>query len=84
VPPKYQFASEILEELIDIVDTELTRPVYQKEEEARKKTEELKQKKAESLEKIDDDTKALSYCVTCFAGIIDKLDRDFPASKLEL
>jgi hypothetical protein len=84
VPPKYQFASEILEELIDIVDTELTRPVYQKEEEARKKTEELKQKKAASLEKIDDDTKALSYCVTCFAGIIDKLDRDFPASKLEL
>jgi alpha-galactosidase/6-phospho-beta-glucosidase family protein len=84
LPEKFSFAADVLEELINIVDDELTRPIYEKEEEAKKKTEELKQKKAESLQKVADEKTALLHSVNCFRAIIDRLEKDFPASRLKV
>jgi hypothetical protein len=84
LPKKYQFASEILEELINFVNDELTMPVYEKEETAKRRTEELRRKQQESLQKITDEETALKHVVTCFLSVTNTLEQRFPASNIKL
>lgn len=82
LPPNFQFSKEILEEVIDFIDYELKVSVYEKEAAARQRTEQLKAKKAEALEKIDNEKTALDYSIKCFMSLVDKLENEHPSSKL--
>jgi adenylate kinase family enzyme len=83
LPKKYQFAEDILESLIDLIDV-LEQPAQQKQEAAVKRTEELRYKQAESLKKVANEETALKHVVNCFLSVTNKLDSEFPASNLRL
>ena len=83
LPKKYQFAEDILENLIDFIDV-LEQPAKQKQEAAAKRTEELHRKQAESLKKVANEETALKHVVNCFLSITNELDSKFPNSNLRL
>ncbi|NJM23461.1 MAG: hypothetical protein HC907_34930 [Richelia sp. SM1_7_0] len=79
LPKKYQFADDILESLIQLADES----AQQKQEAAIKRTEELRQKQAESLNKVSSEETALKYAIDCFISIRSQLDYQFPESNLK-
>ncbi len=83
LPKKYQFAEDILEDLINFLDN-LEKPVRQKREAAARRTEELRRQQAESLEKVTDEETALKHVVNCFISLTNDLESKFPATNLKL
>lgn len=73
LPPKYQLASDMLEEIIDVIN-DIERPVYEKEALAKKRAEELKIKKIESIKAVESEETALRHVVTCFLSIVNRLE----------
>jgi len=78
LPKEYQFGENILENLIETAE----KPAREKEAEAKRRTEELRAKQTESLNKVVDEKTALDSAVNSFSLIKDKLDIDFPESDL--
>lgn len=82
LPSEFQFSKEILTDIIDFIDQELQKSVYDKEAAARQRTEQLKAKKAEALAKIENEKTALDYSIRCFMVLVNKLEYEEPYSKL--
>jgi hypothetical protein len=80
LPPKYQFAGETLETLIEWAET----PAQQKIALAARRTEELRREQAESLKKVADEETALAHAINCFVSIQNQLVYRFPASELKV
>jgi hypothetical protein len=82
MPTKFNFAEDTLENLINLLDN-LDKPIQQKQEEALRRTEELRRKQAESLKKVADEETALNHVVNCFISLTNELESKFPASNLK-
>jgi len=80
LPRKYQFADDVLKNLIVWAET----PAKQKTEFAARRTEELRQEQAKSLQKVADEETALTHSVNCFLSIQNQLAYHFPASELNI
>ncbi|MGD1700600.1 hypothetical protein [Dapis sp. BLCC M229] len=78
LPEEYQFGEDIIENLIETAE----RPAREKVAEAQRRTEELRAKQAESLNKVVDEKTALDSAVNSFSLIKNQLDIDFPESDL--
>ncbi|WP_083580248.1 hypothetical protein [Planktothrix tepida] len=79
LPKKYQFTADILERLIELLDT----PIEQKRELANNRKLQLQREKEEALKKVTDEETALNYTIKCFLGIQNRLDYNFPESNLK-
>jgi GTPase SAR1 family protein len=79
LPKKYQFAADILERLIEFLDT----PIEQKREVANNRMSQLQREKEEALKKVTDEETALNYIINCFLNIQNRLDYNFPESNLK-
>lgn len=82
LPSEFQFSKEILTDIIDFIDQELQKSVYDKEAAARQRTEQLKAKKVEALARIENEKTALDYSIRCFMVLVNKLEYEEPYSKL--
>ena len=80
LPRKYQFADEILENLVRFAEE----PAQQKQEAAARRTEELRREQVASLKAVEDEETALTHVVNCFLSIKNQLDSKFPESNLKL
>ncbi len=78
LPEEYQLGENILEYLIEAAE----KPARQKEAEAQRRTEELRAKQVESLNKVVDEKTALKSAVDSFNSIKNRLGIDFPESDL--
>jgi hypothetical protein len=83
LPRKYQFADEILKEIINVID-DIERPIHEKEALAKKRLEELKLKKAESIKAVESEETALKHVVNCFLSIVNQLEINYPQSNIKL
>jgi hypothetical protein len=83
LPRKYQFADEILKEIINVID-DIERPIHEKEALAKKRSEELKLKKAESIKAVESEETALKHVVNCFLSIVNQLEINYPQSNIKL
>jgi hypothetical protein len=80
LPRKYQFADEVLKNLIEWAET----PAQQKQQVAARRTEELRREQADSLQKVANEETALAHAVNCFVSIQNQLAYRFPASELRV
>lgn len=83
LPRKYQFADNLLEEIVNVMDN-LERPIYEKKQAAARRVEELRIKQEKSLKAVESQETALNHVVTSFLSIVNKLDREYPHSNLKL
>lgn len=83
LPRKYQFAADLLEDMINVID-DIERPIYEKIEASKRRAEELKIKKAESIQAVESEETALKHLVNCFLSIVNKLEITYPSSNLKL
>jgi len=79
LPKKYQLPADILERLIEFLDT----PIEQKREVAKNRMLQLQREKEEALKKVTDEETALKYVIECFINIQNRLDYNFPESNLK-
>ena len=80
MPRKYQFADDVLQSLIEWAEI----PSQQKVAFAARRTEELRQEQAKSLEKVADEETALAHSIKCFVSIQNQLAYLFPSSDLKV
>ncbi|WP_324282628.1 hypothetical protein VKI22_03510 [Cyanobacterium aponinum UTEX 3221] len=84
LPRKYRFATDILESFIDFIDDNIEKPIEQKLREAKRREEELKIKKQESIKAVESEETALKHVVNCFLVIANQLEKKYPNSTLKL
>lgn len=80
LPKRYQFAEDVLKNLIEAAE----KPAYEKQKEAKIKSQELRQQKEELLKEVKSEETALNYGIQCFISIANDLDIQFPESKIML
>ncbi|MBE9138865.1 hypothetical protein IQ254_16965 [Nodosilinea sp. LEGE 07088] len=80
LPPKYQFADDVLKNLIEWAET----PAQEKIAFAARRTEELRREQAESLKQVENEETALAHSVNCFKTIQNQLSYLFPVSELRV
>lgn len=80
LPRKYQFADDVLKNLIEWAET----PAQQKVAFAARRTEELRREQAESLKRVANEESALAHSINCFMSIQNQLAYRFPASELRV
>jgi hypothetical protein len=80
LPKKYQFAEDILKTLIEYAEE----PALNKQETARKRSDELRCQQEVSLKAVADEESALKHVINCFLSVRNKLDHTFPESDITL
>ncbi len=80
LPDKYQVSDKIIQKLINFAEEEPQR----KQEEAAKRTEELRCEQEATLKAVKNEETALNHVLNSFLHIESALDYKFPVSKIKL
>jgi hypothetical protein len=78
LPEKYQFGGNVLQKLTDYLKSD----VQKKEQEAYKRTEELRREQEISMMAVEDEVTAMNHVVNSFMRIQSTMDQNFPDSDL--